>query len=70
MSEVIEAIVTKKIKLIFANNPKVGDKVWSFMGGRQDLEPVEHILIEKVNSELFKSTRYSVIHKSNIYYEL
>ena len=70
MSEIIEAIVTKKVKLIFANNPKVGDRVWSFRGGRKDLEPNEHILTEKTSEELFKSTKYSCIHISNIYYEV
>lgn len=70
MSEVLERTVTKKVKLIFANNPKVGDKVWSFRGGRLDLEPLEHILTEKVNEETFKSTEYSCIHISNIYYEV
>lgn len=67
---VIEATVTRKVKLIHANNPKVGDKVWSFSNGDINREPVEHVLLEKTSEEHFKGTYFSCIHVSNIYFEI
>jgi len=70
MENIINATVTKKVKLIHANNPKVGDKVWSFPSGRMDLEPREHILLEKLNEEHFKTSAVSYQHISNIYFQI
>lgn len=70
MSEIIEAKVTKKVKLILANNPRIGDKVWSFRSGRKDLQPLEHILLKKTGEETFKTTKISCQHVDNIYYEV
>ncbi len=72
MSEILERYITitRKVRLIKAVNPKVGEKVWSFSGGRMDLDPHEHILIEKNGEDCFRSTVYSVIHNSNIFYEI
>ena len=70
MDKILERTISKNIRLIFAKNPKVGDKVWSFPGGRMDLEPREHILIEKLNEDHFKTNKCTYQHISNIYYEI
>ena len=64
-----EIEITKKVKLVKANNPKVGDKVWSLCGKNNGLS-FEHILIEELNEMLFKTSRVSVQSKDNIWYEV
>ncbi len=65
----IEIEVKKKVKLVKANNPKIGDKVWTLRGKNNEIS-FEHILIERVNEEIFKTNKSSAQHIYNIYYQV
>lgn len=64
----MEVIVRNILNVVKANNPKVGDKVFSFSGSSD--EGIEHILTEKINGDIFKSNKFSAIHVDNIYFIL
>ncbi len=61
--------ITTKHKLVKANNPKVGDKIWT-LRGKNNENSFEHVLTEKINDEVFKTNKSSAQHIDNMWYEV
>ena len=67
MKKTIE--ITTKHNLVKANNPKIGDAIWTLRGKNNEAS-FKHIITDKVTDEVFKTTRTNSVHISNIWYEI
>ena len=61
--------VKSRHNLIKANNPSVGDKVWTLRGVNNE-NSFEHIITEQITNEVFKTNKTSSVHIDNIWYKI